>query len=627
MKLRNMKLLRIITLSVIIISCYFSIFHLPFYFPPRQPSLNSMSYNYGFNNNAAILAILLFIGIFFFFRLKFEKKNQQESLESVFDANFPATRIPLRDFLILSCCYIFVIGSIYFIVDKTVVYVEASYFMRILERMLMGQRPYVDFEYAYGAGLIYPSYILCKMGMSPKASYFLVYTIMSMASVYLLGYIIERVNISVTSKRIIFYLLAIPAFPLLLGLNYIFLRFLAPYAGVLFLRGIFDAVFSTGRKLIAAVFYIICLLAANFLISPEIGIVFFLACALYIALLGVTKDKKFFGLLGIHALAVLYLFLFVPASYLMILFSFAGGSANWVILPTPSIIMYLASLFLIVPAVFKDYYGYRRSPLLVVLAALSVMMLPAVMGRCDPLHVFFSGFGVFLLTFAYGARYYPSFFKRYVIAFIIVFTIGLTFSSVYNYHENLVYQLKVSAVSSLNDEQLSVVAGLAGKTVQDIRARQLAQSSINARAFSETTAALGKYEYVATPFGSSPEIYRYLLLTHKYVPDYFRGMQDCNAAPQIAKKLAEFKNSDHNVLFLPVGTLYPEMRDDAGFRKWFSMVFLYPLHLKRIRDGAREVMLPLLEYIHSNYREVVRMNDYVVMERLPVSSEQIQQYN
>ncbi len=610
MRLHDMKLIKIITLSGIIAACYFAVFHLPFFFPLAKPVLVSTSYDCGFNNNVAVLSILLFVGIFGFFRLQFEKDRPPDGLELICAHRPTAVRIPLQDYVILFCFYAFVIGLLYIVVDKNVVYGEANYFVRRMERMLMGQLPYADFEYAYGVGLLYPPYLLLRMGMDLKAAYFLAYSLLSVASLYLLGYIIEKADMSVPRKRIVFYLLAIPAFPLTLGLNCMFLRFLAPYAGLLFLHGFFDGIFSARRKLVAASACGTCLLALHFCISPEIGIVFALASALDVVLLGIAEDQRYLGLLGMHALVGACFFLLVPTSAMMAVFSFASGGASWVILPAPFVIVYLVSLFLVVPAVLKDYCAHRRSPLIVAWSALSVMMVPAALGRCDPLHVFFCGFGVFLLAFAYLARYRPAFFKSYAVVFALVFNAGFIFSYVYDYRERLLYQIKVAAVSSLHDEQLAVVAGWLGKTVPDIRKRQLFWM----RNFNEITAALARYGRVATPFDSHPEIYRYLLSTRQYVPDYFRGMQNCYTAPQVTKKIAELKDNDHNVLLMGVDDLDPKMRDEAEHRKWLSMLLLYPYHLKPIRDG-REGMRPLYEYIRSNYREVRRINGYVILER------------
>ena len=70
-------------------------------------------------------------------------------------------------------------------------------------------------------------------------------------------------------------------------------------------------------------------------------------------------------------------------------------------LPAPHIVLYLLTLFLVVPVLLGAALlaPPANGPLLLALAALCVVMTPGAAGRCDPPHVLLYGLGVSTLLF------------------------------------------------------------------------------------------------------------------------------------------------------------------------------------------------------------------------------------
>jgi hypothetical protein len=92
--------------------------------------------------------------------------------------------------------------------------------------------------------------------------------------------------------------------------------------------------------------------------------------------------------------------LLAGTGYLRMLKLFAHGIANFIVEPIPYILVFLFALIWLAPLMLARFFREARSeaPLLAALYVFSVALLPMAFGRADPGHVFFSGFGIYLLS-------------------------------------------------------------------------------------------------------------------------------------------------------------------------------------------------------------------------------------
>ena len=98
-----------------------------------------------------------------------------------------------------------------------------------------------------------------------------------------------------------------------------------------------------------AVASILLLLVGNILLSPEIGVAFALAWFGYAVLMS-CRDLRILAVsLIAFAAAALLCWLFLPAAYYGTLLRFSEGANNLPLLPAPHLLLYILTLFILVP--------------------------------------------------------------------------------------------------------------------------------------------------------------------------------------------------------------------------------------------------------------------------------------
>lgn len=104
-------------------------------------------------------------------------------------------------------------------------HIEDSYFLAALWRMACGQRPYVDFEFLYGPLMLWPTWWLQQVTGFSMASYYVVYAVSQLVVVLGVVVLLQR-YISHGGHRFLAFLALVPfALDILLGLNWIALRY------------------------------------------------------------------------------------------------------------------------------------------------------------------------------------------------------------------------------------------------------------------------------------------------------------------------------------------------------------------------------------------------------------------
>jgi hypothetical protein len=178
----------------------------------------------------------------------------------------------------------------------------------------------------------------------------------------------------------------------MLGLNYSLIRSLLPFSTLLFMARV-KKPFT-----VAALFF--CGEILQLAVSPELGMAFFAGACLY-GLCFALKDGSAWIPAVVSPLIGAAVFLAITGkAYLNSLSSFSHGCLNLVIEPLGYILLFLFATVWLVPRMLAEKFRQLK-PEAVLMASLfivSLVLLPPALGRCDLLHVFYAGVGMYLLA-------------------------------------------------------------------------------------------------------------------------------------------------------------------------------------------------------------------------------------
>jgi hypothetical protein len=366
------------------------IFLLPLLFPPSRPSV-SAAYTAGFNNRvavaAAVLVAVLSFALAWKFRL-FPSRTGDPDREPV----------PLR--LLISCAAAsaaFTATLGYLLCRVGMASVDNRYFLEYMDDVSRyHQRIYVDFSFIYGPLLLYfplfAHWLLRRFHIGIEGSYYVALMVANVLGLVILWLTLEALPVSRKVKSITLCLFTIMSMCPVMGMNYTLIRFLAPFSTLLFASKIKNTL------LVAFAFFIGASLQLG--ISPELGFAF-AAGACFYAICMIAKHGPAWIPALIAPLVGAGAFLLVAGpNYLDSMRKFSHGDFNLVLEPLGYVILFLIATVWLVPRMLAGDF-WRRRPEAVLLASLFVVclaLIPPAFGRCDPLHVFFNGAGMFVLA-------------------------------------------------------------------------------------------------------------------------------------------------------------------------------------------------------------------------------------
>jgi len=366
------------------------VFLLPLLFPPSHPSL-SAAYTAGFNNRIAAVAAALISVLSFVLAWKFDFSI---SLTEDRDGE------PIPLWLVISCvaaCAAFTAALGYLLCRAQAASIDNRYFLEYMDDVSRyHQRIYVDFSFVYGPLLLhFPLLVhslLRPLHIGIEGSYYVALTIATILGLILLWTTLECLPLNRKVKSITLCMFAIMSMCPVMGLNYTLLRFLAPFSTLLFASRIKNPLLIA----LAFVFGETLLLG----ISPELGFAFAIGACFY-AVCMATKHGPAWILVAVAPLLAMGTFLsVVQPNYLESIRKFSQGDFNLIVEPLGYVILFLIATVWLVPRMVAGAFRQRR-PQAVLLASLFVVclgLLPPAFGRCDPLHVFFNGAGIFVLA-------------------------------------------------------------------------------------------------------------------------------------------------------------------------------------------------------------------------------------
>ena len=140
--------------------------------------------------------------------------------------------------------------------------------------------------------------------------------------------------------------------------------------------------------------------ALQLCISPELGFAFASGACFYAICMTAKHGRAWISAIVAPLLGA-GVFLWVAGPhYLDSVRYYSHGDLNLIVEPLGYIILFLIAAVWLVPRMLAGAFRQRR-PEAVLLASLFVVclvLLPPALGRCDPLHVFFNGAGMFVLA-------------------------------------------------------------------------------------------------------------------------------------------------------------------------------------------------------------------------------------
>ena len=597
------------------------IFQLPFIISLSTPVL-SESYKYGFNNKVSIIFTILLFFIICFLKKKGLFFSSVDKIEldkfDIYSSTDASNKVAVFHFYIVCLLYLIFIILYYFFTDGN--FGEAEYFAKRIDRIILGGVPYVDFEYAYGVIFIYlPAWIYSAFNLFDlRTSYYIVYTLMSFCSIYILLRVVQVASISKLSKTLIFYLISFAAYSMSMGLNYVILRFITPFGSILFLDHFVKnkSLISTLRGNVEIFFITILLVFFNLLISSEGGLVFGIACVIYFFLFLQFDGLKYAYLTALYCILLIFSFLILPKNYFLVVFSFSEGGNNFPVLPSIFMILYLFTILF--PLSDFIILGYRRKdPLQITFILICIGMMPAALGRCDPAHILFFGIGAFITSLIFFSKLYKSFFNKYSFIFFVVFFLGYHLTDLLLYKEQ--FQVKIfkkleksvppNKLISISKNIASFLGDNPSTYENQVKKYLEISSNISANLYK-----LDRYSSVIAPYGTNRTIYDYLKKRNKYVLEYYEGDSNVFTIDQIDKKLNKIKKDSESVLLMPVERFYIDaLSVNADHSEILTKLFLYPFKLQVKNNITLEDKL--VSYIKDNYEIVDSIDNYKIMIR------------
>lgn len=578
-----------------------AVFVLPFYIPRKTPAV-STSYDYQFNNLISVIGLCfsLFAGSILFYKY-FDNQISALSIGRLFTENVNG-RLGLRNFYVLVFIHSFAILCLY-LLNANYGYGEQNYFLLRVDRLSLGQQPYKDFEYAYGVLLIYLPKLITDLFHFPTSvnGYFLSLTLLNTIGTYFLYYVINSFNIDRRKKTLIFFSVGLACVPLSLGMNYILVRFVTPIASLFALSPVIQRLeLPSVKNCILIAFAVVLASLVNFLISIEVGLAVLLAATGYL-FFSVVLNKKIYHIITLFvcSISIALILLFLGKSSGLIIKVFAAGGNNWVVVPAPSIVLFIGS-FLITNFIFCAWIIKKEiSFLSCALLIFNMIMLAGAFGRCDPGHIFWYGLSSLITAWVFLSYIKTGYFKVYSVAFIAIFLVGMNFSGLYLYKSELSTLVARFLIHNGKSNSLKDIAkAIHYDTAIINRYTEAVTDKIDYK-------ELSKYRKIALPFDVDKDIYLFLLKNNIYSPEYYTGYFLNTFTPsQISSKLMSLRDSSHTYMVIPDFVLnYKYSSDVNSEQRFISRLFLFPYHYTKKRE-SQKMYAPIYAYIHDNYKAI-----------------------
>jgi len=479
---------------------------------------------------------------------------------------------------------------------------------------IYGLRAYRDFSEEYGPILTYTplwTYWLIKpLGASYEAAYFFCHLLLNIAGLWCIYYIFTRLEMPANAGTVAFIVIAVAGFAPYMGLNGVLVRYLLPFAALLFGHRIVGRILKWPNRVqswSAAVLLLVALVSANVLLSPEVGIAFILAWFCYATLL-LRRDYRVLGMSLIACLVTAFLgWRLLPDSYYSSVTRFSQGANNLPLVPAAHLVFYLVTMFLVVPPLLA--FGIAKTKgtdaahgaICGALGTLCLVMAPGALGRCDPPHVLFYGMGASILAMVGLANVSWRAFIVYLVGYSAVFIILLEMIN------------------------LRVFYGLSPRELLSLHAVRHLRDAVRSATGTEhpsptTLAKLNKYPHLDLPFATfgDPAFEKYVVLNGQLHPEYYMAIVAVYNQAALQRKLSDVQKAKY--LLVPQGLVAASGGDPChdylvSLRRWF----FYPAKLP-CRAEPLEPTGAVRSFISKHYVEDERIDHWFVMRRIDNSA-------
>lgn len=509
-----------------------AVFVLPLHVPVEFQPAVSASYIAGFNNRVAAIAAAAIGGCVLLWAW-FRSRGEKASIDTTAD------RISLRftAAVIALTCIFFALAGWMVAASHLRYLADAGYFIeQMSSHAEYGGALYTQLEFAYGPLLFYPTIVLhTALHCGWMTAYFLTLALDQSIGLALLAYVLNELPIRGRDRRIGLVLFAVGALNPIFGLNYTFLRFITAFAILLF---------ATRPQSLARTMFV--LVAGEVLllgISPEQGFAFLIGTVAFAALQAWRNGAKWLLASTAPVLGAGVFLLLAGRSYLFMLHSFAKGALNLPVAPYPHILIFLFAVVWLIPFAIGRSLG-SDEPASVRMAAcyaLGIGLLPAALGRSDPLHVFFNGAGLLVLSLAAIRSYSRGLRTTWLMALVLFIGWQQWINNRLLFDRSVdTMRLAVMPHMSVGTRE-GVLAHLRPELAEQLRPRKDdADDQLDVPALErEVGSAL-----VATPVEVEPSIEEALKRSHHYRTDYYAYGVDLFGAPAEARKIDEMNQAE-----------------------------------------------------------------------------------
>ena len=595
------------------ILAWYSLFLLPYHFPPQQ-LVASDSVNMGFNNRVATLAALGLVALAIVLSA-LSGRGHGDLLSALPEIHLELDRpervsLSRRSLLLVLSLYVGAALFLYSTLPHLEEYGEAGYFLHRISLILQYHLvPYKDIEFGYGPALIYLPVWFSRLGqvvgLSLPTCYIVCYSLLSAIGVWLLYFVVNSLEVPLRHRRQMFFLLSLFLFNISMGMQYLLIRFLLPYALYIALHETLPAWVESGPFYFRAKAWFMSFLASLLAlsVSPEVGLVF-IVCQSAGCLFRMQRAGIAYLPCCIATLTALpATLLLLSSNYLATVFMFARGGANFPLVPSPFVLLFMILVFFTIPLGIHEIRKSpldSRSPLLLVLCLHPLLAMPAALGRSDAGHILLNGLGVFILSFALMTCRSALPRRSFSLVMILIFGVAAQFSSFWLYEDYL--RPVVDTLSGRPHTQ-----EIRSDLVEDLRIKPMTR--------------------IATPLGSDRSTENALRNSGLYFPQYFPDSFNIATEAQVSRQIADLEGV--TILLIPIEYLQfrtPQEIDGLwltpGFRKQIETqkqlvmqkALLYPVDFKIIHKPYLPD-LELAKYILSHYRPLRASQGYALMVR------------
>lgn len=367
----------------VFLACVAAVFFVPYLFPPHAGI--STSVMAGFSNRAAQVVLLGGSLVFALWTRGWGLRLAQTNAPTrqVWQWAVPAATAMLVG---VTCLYLWHWAS------NMGPYDEAIYFLDRFSNQLAGGRVYRDFDFDYGPLLYYPAWWIASLLRIPVGhAYYLFWMGEWIVGVVLLWQVIGALRARPLDRVVTFAAVALTWYTSITdqGAQYTPFRFIVTSVCALWVYGLWRgrAAIAGSARFLPAMLAAACCFTLLLLFSPEQGIGFALATALFFAI-GVRERSVALPLAGFLLFCIAVFAIAARLGFLQSLFTFAGGAFNLPLLPGPHTLFLIPMLLVagcLVIASLRNGESHRPELYLIALALVAV---PAGFGRADGGHIF-----------------------------------------------------------------------------------------------------------------------------------------------------------------------------------------------------------------------------------------------